>query len=223
MTTKYKLLVFDWDGTLMDSEAHIVASMEAAINEMKLERLSQDVIRNIIGLGMREAVHALYPEHRDEDFLQAFIAAYRSHYFVPGAAQPLFPGAIETLDRLHSQGYLMAVATGKSRRGLDHSLTETGLGGFFHSTRCADETQSKPHPQMLEEIIHDLGVLPEQSIMVGDTEYDMEMAQNAGSAAIAVTYGVHHHERLRKYSPLTLVDQIIDLSEVVEGFNHVAA
>lgn len=219
MKMHYKLLVFDWDGTLMDSESHIVASMQAAMGDLGLEQLPSGAIRNIIGLGMREAVNALYPEQRDEDFIQAFAEAYRGYYLVPHAAQSLFPGAREVLHNLLEQGYLLAVATGKSRRGLNQALEEYGMAQLFHGSRCADETQSKPHPQMLLEIIEELHISPGQTIMIGDTEYDMEMAQKAGSASIAATYGVHHRDRLLRYNPLYAIDEIKGLDRSIAQLN----
>lgn len=203
----------------MDSESHIVASMQAAMTEMGLELLTAEKISNIIGLGMREAVHALYPELRDEVFIQEFAAAYRGYYLVPDADQALFPGALEVLHTLLEQDYLLAVATGKSRRGLDQAMEEHHLTHIFHCSRCADETQSKPHPQMLLEIMQELNTGPAQTIMVGDTEYDMEMARNAGSASIAATYGVHHGDRLLKYSPLYAIDRIEGLDKHISRLN----
>ena len=208
---KFKLLVFDWDGTLMDSEARIVACVEAAVTDMGLASPGRDAIRNIIGLGLREAVHMLFPE--SDDHLHLDIAErYRAHFFSSSEApSQLFEGAREVIEGLHQAGYLLAVATGKGRRGLDYALETTALGDYFQTTRCADETFSKPHPEMLHQIIEEIGVLPRQALMIGDTEYDLQMASNAKMPSLAVAYGVHGRERLLKHNPLACLEQITDL------------
>ena len=192
----------------MDSEARIVACVEAAVKDLNMPLPSREAIKNIIGLGLREAVHQLFPE--GEDRLHLDIAArYRVHFFSDGESPSLlFEGARETIEALSRQGYLLAVATGKGRQGLDHALKTTGLGSFFHLTRCADETFSKPHPEMLNQILEESGTDPHQALMIGDTEYDLEMALNAGMPALGVTYGVHAHDRLLKHKPLDCVDHI---------------
>lgn len=211
MSRDFKLLVFDWDGTLMDSEARIVACIRAASSDLGLEVLPDAVIRNIIGLGLREAIEALYPGSGD-DIHRGMTERYR-HHFLSADPTPtqLFAGAAETLKSLDEQGYLLAVATGKGRHGLDRVLEETGLRAMFHATRCADETFSKPHPLMLTEIMEELGSEPEQTLMIGDTEYDMLMASNARTPALAVSYGVHEIERLLHHQPLGHIDDIIEL------------
>jgi len=212
MTLRYPLLVFDWDGTLMDSEARIVTSLRHAIAELKLEPRSDKALSNIIGLGLKEAMLSLYPE-ADDKLLEAFVEHYRKH-FLSDKQLPsrLFTGAMDILQQCHQQGYLLAVATGKSRRGLDRSLDETGCRDLFHITRCADETFSKPHPQMLLEIMTVLDVKAEETLMIGDTEYDMLMASQAGTAALAVDYGVHDRQRLLELQPLSCLSDIRELS-----------
>ncbi|MGD8914104.1 MAG: HAD-IA family hydrolase, partial [Candidatus Thiodiazotropha sp.] len=181
---KFELLVFDWDGTLMDSEAHIVACVEAAVRDLNLPVPSQDAIRNIIGLGLLEAVNTLFPGHK-AGLHQEIANRYRVHFFKDSESpSQLFEGAREVLSKLSQQGYLLAVATGKGRKGLDYALESTGLAEFFHLTRCADETFSKPHPEMLNQILEQAGVEPEQALMIGDTEYDLEMAVNAGMPSL---------------------------------------
>jgi len=207
---KIRLIVFDWDGTLMDSETEIVHAMSAAIEEMELEKRSIDQCRNIIGLGLKEAVDALYPG-RDKAFRQQFVECYRHHWFSNAQASELFPGARETLHLLKESGFILAVATGKGRTGLDRVLLATELETVFSATRCSDETQSKPHPQMLLEILQELNIAPHQALMVGDTEYDLLMAMGAGVAPIAVTYGVHERERLLEHQPLACLDNISEL------------
>ncbi len=210
-----ELVIFDWDGTLMDSERHIVASLRGASERLGIEVLSDSDYRNIIGLGMREAIRALYPERMCEDFVQAYTGAYRELFFDPDAPQDLFEGARETVEALLAQGYRLAVATGKSRRGLDRVFDELAIGHCFHASRCADETQSKPHPQMLYEILDELDIPPQRAVMIGDTEYDLVMAGNAGMPAIAAAYGVHEHERLLRHAPVAVIGDIREVPSVL--------
>lgn len=205
---KFKLLVFDWDGTLMDSESRILACVKAAFADLRLVPPSDEAISNIIGLGLREAVDSLIPG-ADDDLHQQIVSRYRVHYFDENRTpSQLFSGAREVIETLAAQDYLLAVATGKGRRGLNMVLQATGLVGFFHTTRCADETYSKPHPEMLQQILDELGVAPEQALMIGDTEYDLQMAANAGMPCLAVTYGVHEAARLRRHQPLACLDSV---------------
>jgi phosphoglycolate phosphatase len=206
---EFRLIVFDWDGTLMDSEAQIVSCLRAVIHDLSLKPLDDQTLRNVIGLGLREAIDALFPG-RGEDFSQAFIARYRDHWFNAGGSR-LFSGVGDMLEAFRRQQLLLGVATGKSRRGLDRVLEETGLASRFDATRCADEAPSKPHPQMLLDLMDQLGVTPAQTVMVGDTEYDMEMATNAGVAKIAVTTGVHSEQRLCRHGPLVCLRRISDM------------
>ena len=209
MTEKIKLIVFDWDGTLMDSEAQIVACLHAAIADLGLEPMEDDTVKNVIGLGLREAIDTLVPG-RDQEFHQTFVDYYRKYWF-QSEASVLFEGVRDVLDTFRQQKLLLAVATGKARRGLERVLGETGLASCFHATRCADEAPSKPHPQMLLDIMARLDVLPKETLMVGDTEYDMEMATNAGVAKIAVRTGVHSEERLNRHAPLVCLEQLTDM------------
>ena len=211
MTAAIKFIVFDWDGTLMDSEAQIVSCIHAAIADLDLEPMSNDTVSNIIGLGLREAIDALVPG-RDQQFHQAFVDAYRTHWF-QSESSVLFDGVRATLDAVRESNFLLGVATGKARRGLDRVLNDTGLTSYFHATRCADEAPSKPHPQMLLDLMAALDVLPEETIMVGDTEYDMEMATNAGVAKVAVRSGVHSGERLNRHAPLVCLDRISEMPD----------
>lgn len=210
MPEAIRLIVFDWDGTLMDSETQIVHSMFGAIRDMQLESRTADECRNIIGLGLKEAIDTLYPG-RDEHFNRQFVESYRHHWFSIAQDSELFPGARETLLLLREAGFELAVATGKGRTGLEKVLKHTELESVFSVTRCADETRSKPHPQMLEEILQETGVDAEHTLMVGDTEYDMNMAGQAGVYAIAVSYGVHERNRLMAHQPLVCLDTISEL------------
>jgi phosphoglycolate phosphatase len=204
-----RLIVFDWDGTLMDSEGQIVACLRAAMRDLGLAPLADDTLRNVIGLGLREAIDALVPG-QDESFHTAFAGHYRNHWFASENSR-LFDDARDVLELCKRQGFLLGVATGKSRRGLDRVLVETGLDLCFDATRCADEAPSKPHPQMLVDIMQVLDVLPGQTIMVGDTEYDMEMATNAGAGKVAVTTGVHTPERLAQHAPMVTLQKLAEM------------
>lgn len=211
MPARIKFIVFDWDGTLMDSEAQIVTCLHAAVADLDLEPMSDNTVSNVIGLGLREAIDTLVPG-RDDGFHQAFVEAYRTHWFQSGSSL-LFAGARETLETIREHEFLLGVATGKARRGLDRVLNDTGLTSCFHATRCADEAPSKPHPQMLLDLMEVLEVLPEETIMVGDTEYDMEMATNAGVEKIAVRSGVHSDVRLNRHAPLVCLDGIDEIPD----------
>ncbi len=210
MPATIRLIVFDWDGTLMDSETQIVNSMFGAIRDMQIESRTADECRNIIGLGLKEAIDTLYPG-RDEHFNREFVTSYRRHWFSLAKESELFPGARETLLLLREAGFSLAIATGKGRLGLEKALQQTQLESMFSATRCADETRSKPHPQMLEEILEETGVHAGHTLMIGDTEYDMNMAVQAGVHAIAVSYGVHERDRLMAHQPLVCLDTISEL------------
>jgi phosphoglycolate phosphatase len=213
MNSSFALIVFDWDGTLMDSEARIVDCLQAAFVDVGQPPPSRTAAAEIIGLGLDEAMARLWPA-ADAPQRQVVAAHYRRHFLGGNpTSSALFPGALETLEWLRTAGYLLAVATGKSRRGLDLSLAETGLAGFFQATRCADEGFSKPHPGMLLEIMDELGVAPARTLMVGDTEYDLQMAANAGIGALAVCYGVHSPERLRALRPLACLNSLAAIPE----------
>lgn len=211
MNKPFDLIVFDWDGTLMDSEVHIVSSMERAIADLNLPPLPRESLSNVIGLGLAEAIASLLPGEGLET-RTAMVERYRHHYFTQDLSEP-FAGAETVLQELNRQGYLLAVATGKGRRGLDSVLASTGFGDYFHLTRTAEETRSKPHPQMLLEIMDILDVAPRATLMVGDTEYDLEMAHQAGAASLAVDYGVHARDRLLQCNPLGCLDNIQRLPE----------
>ena len=209
MESGIRFIVFDWDGTLMDSEAQIVHCLHASIADLSLEPMTDDTVRNVIGLGLREAIDMLVPG-RDDAFHRAFVEAYREHWFSHEGSS-LFAGAQEVLEIIRRHGLKLGIATGKARRGLRRVLAQTGLSDCFDATRCADETPSKPHPQMLLELMDELGVAPHQTIMVGDTEYDMEMATNAGAGKVAVRSGVHSEERLNRHDPLVCLDRVTEL------------
>jgi phosphoglycolate phosphatase len=207
------LFIFDWDGTLIDSAGRIVAAMQAAALELHIDVCSAIQVENIIGLGLPEAIAELYPQLPAGE-RQALQVAYSRHY-VALDQQPSawFPTVRETLQQLKEAGCVLAVATGKSRRGLHRVLDQLQMLDFFHATRCADETQSKPHPQMLNELLDELAIPAERAVMIGDTEYDMAMAQAANMPRIAVSYGAHAVERLLPYQPELVVDTFTQLLE----------
>ena len=208
MTGNIRFIVFDWDGTLMDSEAQIVSCLHGAIADLGLAPMSDDTVKNVIGLGLREAVDALVPG-RDDRFRQAFVEAYRRHWFASDGSS-LFAGAPNARQAARAG----VPARCRDRQGatrIDRVLEETGLTEYFDATRCADETASKPHPRMLLELMDELGMAARQTLMVGDTEYDMEMATNAGAGKVAVRSGVHSEERLYRHGPLVCLDRVTDL------------
>ncbi len=209
----YRLVVFDWDGTLIDSEARIVSCFQAAAADLGLPLVPDSAVRNIIGLGLSQACGVLLPHLSVAGQLD--VAERYRHHFLSAHASPSkpFPGVPETLRWLHDRGYLLAVATGKSRRGLNRELEETGFGSWFVATRCADESHSKPHPAMLLEILEELAVAPGEALMIGDTEYDMEMAHRAGVDRVAVSYGVHDMDRLQRWSPQLCLDHLPGLMD----------
>lgn len=207
----FKLLIFDWDGTLIDSQARIIASMQAAADELGHPPLCPEAVRNIIGLGLPEAIQALIPEI-EPDALEQMRERYAHHFLVQNQTPTeLYPGVRETLSRLRDKGYRLAVATGKSRRGLDRALRDTGLGDLFELSRCADETKSKPDPCMLIEILNETGLIAGDALMIGDTEYDLEMGYRIGMPTAAVSYGAHHLDRLRQHQPRTEIHQFPEL------------
>lgn len=206
-----ELIIFDWDGTLMDSAARIVNCMTAAFLEQELTPPAPERIRAQIGLGLEEAMRALCPEAACETSAR-LMDAYRARFLGDDPTPtPLFAQAEEVVRGLHQQGRLLAVATGKSRRGLDRALAQSGLGSYFHATRCADETLSKPNPQMLFELLDELGVRADSALMVGDTEFDLLMANSAGMPALGVSYGVHDSARLLACEPAGLIHAIGEL------------
>ncbi len=212
------LIVFDWDGTLADSRQHIVAAMQRAIDELRLPRQSEEACASMIGLGLREAALTLYAD-LDDRGAELFCETYSRHFLGMKEEYPLelFAGVNETLDALSRRGLELAVATGKSRRGLERALGETGLREAFAVTRTADETASKPHPLMLQEILQATGRAREQAVMVGDTSYDLEMAQRAGVVGIGVSYGVHEPERLAQYQPVAMLHSIVELLDWLDS------
>ena len=209
-----ELLVFDWDGTLADSEARIVRCIAHACESLDLEPLPRARMRSVIGLGLVEAMAELFADRPEDDRPDPDLLAMRYRdRFASSETDPvsLFEGARETLRVLCEAGYRLAVATGKGRRGLDRDMEQAGIGTFFEATRCADEAFSKPHPQMLNDLLEVTGVESARALMIGDTDFDILMARNAGVAALAVTCGVHEEERLRAALPVAVLEDVTAL------------
>ncbi|ABE49591.1 MULTISPECIES: HAD-IIIA family hydrolase [Methylobacillus] len=212
MAKRFDLIVFDWDGTLADSTQIIVDSIRRAAVETGLKDPGQEAASSIIGLGLREAIEQLFGVMTQEQ-IQQMAARYNMYYNAHQDDVVLFDHAYDTVRRLNEQGYMLGVATGKGRRGLNHALAHSGLGEFIHATRCVDECPSKPHPQMLLELMGEFGVEPERTLMIGDTSFDLQMAQNAKVSSLGVTYGAHPLERLLPHSPLAHFDDFATLSQ----------
>ena len=204
MAERFDLIVFDWDGTLMDSAAAIVRAMQAAARDLDLPPPPDERARYVIGLGLGDALRHAIPE-LEEAAYPRMVERYRHHYLSSDHELSLFEGVDALIDALAGRGHLLAVATGKSRVGLNRALGHTGLGRYFHATRCADECFSKPHPAMLEELMDELGATPERTLMIGDTTHDLQMAKNARTGGLAVGFGAHPMEVLAAESPLACV------------------
>lgn len=200
----YDLLIFDWDGTLMDSVGQIVSAMQRAIQDIGLPERSPEQLRDLIGLGLNDTVNRLFPGV-DPQRLRNWLSAYRQRYFSPASHAQLFPAVEAALNRLQQDGYELTVATGKGRRGLAEALDNTGIEAMFSHTRCADESVPKPAPDMVEDILLRTATLPERALVIGDTEYDMVMARAAGVAAVGVGCGVHRPARLRAHGAQTVL------------------
>ena len=208
MSQNIELVIFDWDGTLFDSVEQIVASLQYAAQQFQ-QPLTNEAAKSIIGLGLPEVMQILFPKvpHLQQDILQC----YADHYVANSKGDAWFSSVAELLADLKQQGIKLAVATGKSRKGLDRVLSQTNSHQIFDITRAASETKSKPDPLMLQEILAELDVAVECAIMVGDTSYDLEMAENLNMQRIGVSYGVHSVETLQQYQPLTIVSSVQDL------------
>lgn len=211
MGQNYRLLVFDWDGTLLDSASAIVACMQAAARDLGLQPPDPRIARDVIGLGLQDALSRALPDLPVAQYSRVS-QTYRQHYLSRDHELSLFEGVHEMIEELADSGFLLAIATGKSRVGLNRGLAHSGLGRYFHSTRCADECPSKPAPDMLIEIMAELEVDDEQTLMIGDTSHDLRMARNARVGALAVGYGAHTREALLAERPLGLFDDAAQLA-----------
>jgi phosphoglycolate phosphatase len=207
---RYSLIVFDWDGTLLDSAGGIVECIQQAARDLRLPVPARETASHVIGLGLHDSLRTAVPT-LPEDQYREFAEAYRRHFLARQGSMALFPGVRELLQDLHAAGYRLAVATGKSRRGLEHALDSTALRRYFAASRCADETNPKPHPAMLLELMALFAAAPGQALMIGDTSHDLEMARSAGVDAVAVTYGAHPGDALRALAPRACVASVPEL------------
>ena len=212
MGRRFELIVFDWDGTLMDSTGAIVNSIKAAAADLGIDPPSDERARHIIGLGLIDALRHALPDLPAERY-QDVALRYRHHSLAQDQDLLLFDGAEALIDELADAGYMLAVATGKTRVGLNRAFDVSGLGPRFHASRCADECHSKPHPQMLEELMTEFGVAPEATLMIGDTTHDLLMARNAGVAALGVAYGAHPRASLEAEVPLFCAANVEELAQ----------
>lgn len=197
---QFDLIVFDWDGTLMDSTAHIAQCIQAACRDLGVPAPSDEAARYVIGLGLRDALAVTAPSVDPADYPR-LAERYRFHYLVKDQRTELFGGVREMLEELRDTGYLLAVATGKGRVGLNRALDQAKLTSLFDATRCADETFSKPHPAMLQELSRELGQDLARTVMIGDTTHDLQMAASAGAAGVGVAYGAHSADARAALSP----------------------
>ncbi|HYC45340.1 MAG TPA: HAD-IA family hydrolase [Burkholderiales bacterium] len=210
MPTRFDLLVFDWDGTLMDSAACIAGSLQAACRDLDLPVPSEREARFVIGLGLNDTMAHILPALPPSEYPRV-VERYRHHFLEHDAHTTLFAGVEQMLAELRGRGHLLAVATGKSRRGLDRALAAAGLAECFHATRCADEGHSKPDPGMLRRILEALDVAADRALMIGDTTHDMQMARSAGVARVAVCHGAHEMRELLEHEPLACVSDCGEL------------
>jgi phosphoglycolate phosphatase len=203
----YQLLIFDWDGTLVDSAGEIVGTMQQAIQDLGLPERTPAQIRELIGLGFHDVLARLFPD-LETWRVRVRLAHYRSRYAAPRSPAGLFVSVEETLATLVARGFDLAVATGKSRRGLDSALARTGTADYFKITRCADESVPKPAPDLIQDILLRTATPPANALMIGDTEYDMAMARAAGVDALGVRCGVHNVDRLRAAGAMDVLDSV---------------
>ena len=198
---RYDLIAFDWDGTLFDSTTLIVRCIQAACRDIGVPEPSNEAAAYVIGLGLHDALQHAAPGLPPERYPELG-QHYRQHYWASQHELVLFPGTLEMLQALKERHHFLAVATGKNRRGLDDALTQSELAGLFDATRTADETASKPHPLMLQELMAECGATPERTLMIGDTTHDLQLAVNAGAARVGVSYGAHDHAAFEPFAPL---------------------
>jgi len=207
---RFDVVVFDWDGTLSDSTAAIARAIQDAAADLGLPVPDDATASHVIGLGLHEALARAVPTLPAQR-IPEYSARYRVHYLAREAELSLFPGARELIAGLQEAGVLLAIATGKSQRGLQRALADAGLTAQFAATRCADQTHPKPHPAMLLELAGELMVAPRRMLMVGDTTHDLQMAAAADAAAVGLTQGAHPHEQLAACRPLALFDSLTQL------------
>jgi phosphoglycolate phosphatase len=208
---KYKAIVFDWDGTLMDSIGKIVETIQTSAKHMGLTIPNYDQAKDVIGISLLPALQKLFKiddEKAAMDLFHSYKAHFRDHTQI---SSPLFNGAIELLEKLKQQGYILAIATGKARQGLEHNLQHSNTQHFFSVSRTADDAQSKPSPDMLQQILAELNLSADQVLMVGDTTYVMAMAVAINMDRLGVSFGVHNADALQRYQPLAVIDALDEL------------
>ena len=211
---KLNVLIFDWDGTLVDSIERIIEAMHIASDTCGVPRCTDQAVRDIIGLAMPQAYDVLYPDAEDAELKQRFISTYSDQYIIlEEAPSRFYPGVMDALDNYRSAGYQLAVATGKSRRGLHRVLSGHKMLDYFDITRCADETRSKPDPLMLHEILKHCSAAPQQAIMVGDSPFDLRMANNANVPSVAVSYGAQPLSVLNQENPVLSINSFSELTD----------
>ncbi|MDO6427787.1 HAD-IA family hydrolase [Thalassotalea sp. 1_MG-2023] len=212
---EYQLIIFDWDGTLMDSIARIVSSIRALAQANELIIPNENVIKGIIGLSLEEAIVTLFPTANDAT-IEQLKTGYKKHYIeLDPTPTPLFSNAEQLLIGLTQQDKMLAVATGKAKKGLQRVMRETNLTRYFNHVRCGCECHSKPHPQMLEQLLVECRVPPENAVMIGDSMLDMEMAKRAGIDSIGITHGVHSQEQLSMFQPKAIVGSLVELQSLL--------
>jgi phosphoglycolate phosphatase len=209
---RFDLIAFDWDGTLFDSTALIVRCIQAAVRDVGGREPSQEAASYVIGMGLMQALAHAAPDVPPEQY-PLLGERYRHHYFASQHEITLFDGVLPLLGELRQRHHWLAVATGKSRRGLDAALESVDLKGVFDGSRTADETAGKPHPLMLQELMREFGVEPERTLMIGDTTHDLQMAVNAGCASVGVSYGAHDHSGFEAYGPLHVAHTVDELRD----------
>jgi len=209
---RYPLIVFDWDGTLFDSAAVIAECIQLAAHEMALPVPDRETASHVIGLGLNDSLRHAMPSLLPERYAE-FLALYRRHFQEREDGLSLFAGVDVLLEELRQRGHLLAIATGKPRRGLQRALQASGLGPLFAASRCGDETRSKPDPAMLVELMRELAVDRRDLLMIGDTSHDLGMARSAGVDAVAVGYGAHSADSLRLLEPRSCVGNVVELRQ----------
>ena len=212
---RYPFVIFDWDGTLADSTAVIKRALQRSADDLGYPIPTDAQASFIIGMGLRPALEHAVPTLREED-LSRLTDRFRHHFIVGENEIVLFDGVPEMLAALKARGHSLAVATGKSRKGLDRAFDTLGLREYFVASRCADEGFAKPHPGMLHALFEITGMRASDAVMIGDTTHDLQLAENAGTAAIGVTYGAHERALLSAHQPLTLVDSVSALRHFIE-------
>jgi phosphoglycolate phosphatase len=209
---RFDLIAFDWDGTLFDSTAIIVRCIQAAVRDVGGSVPTDKEAAYVIGMGLMQALAHAAPDVPPEKYTELG-NRYRFHYIQHQDDLSLFDGVLPLLNDLRERGHLLAVATGKSRRGLDEALHSVDLRGVFDGSRTADQTAGKPHPLMLQELMAEFDVAPERLLMIGDTTHDLQMAVNAGCASVGVSYGAHEPDAFHALQPLAVVHSVRELHD----------